>query len=67
LLGLPASDRALLVERLISSLDESRAANSEAVWLEEAKKRSVEIDQGVVECIPAKEAFHRAVFLRRRD
>ncbi len=60
LLGLPASDRALLAERLISSLDESRAANSEALWLEEAKKRSAQIDQGVVECIPVEEAFRTA-------
>ena len=60
LLGLPASDRAVLAERLISSLDESRATNSESLWLEEAKKRSAEIDEGVVECIPAEEAFRRA-------
>jgi putative addiction module component (TIGR02574 family) len=60
LLGLPASDRALLAERLISSLDESRATNSEAQWIKEAKRRSAEIDQGIVECIPADEAFRRA-------
>ena len=60
LLGLPVSERALLAERLISSLDESPARDSEALWLEEAKKRSAEIDQGVVECISAEEAFRRA-------
>jgi len=60
LLGLPASERALLAERLISSLDESRATNSEALWLEEAKRRSAQIEQGTVECMPAEEAFRRA-------
>jgi hypothetical protein len=60
LLGLPASDRALLVQRLISSLDESHWPDAEALWLAEAKKRSAEIDRGVVECIPAEEAFRRA-------
>ena len=60
LLGLPASDRALLVERLISSLDESRATDSESLWLEHAKRRSAQIEQGSVECIPAEEAFRNA-------
>ncbi len=60
LLGLSACDRALLAERLISSLDECEAADSEALWLEEAKRRSRDIDEGAVECIPAEEAFRRA-------
>ena len=60
LLGLPASERALLAERLISSLDESSAAENESLWLEEAKRRSAQIDEGIVECIPAEEAFRRA-------
>lgn len=60
LLGLPAADRALLAKQLILSLDESGCADSERLWLEEARRRSKEICEGTVEGVPAQDAFLRA-------
>ena len=65
LLGLPASSRAKLVKQLIASLDESDPAESESPdvqsrWLEVAKRRMAEIDEGKVECVPAEEVLRRA-------
>lgn len=60
LLSLPASSRAELAMRLISSLDESDSPDSEKLWLEEIKRRDAEIAQGNVECIPAEEVLRRA-------
>ncbi len=60
LLGLPASDRALLARQLIASLDDVQTPECELLWLEEAQKRSTQIDQGAVDCIPAEEVFRRA-------
>ena len=60
LLGLPTQDRALLAQQLISSLDESRTSNAQALWLKEAQRRSEEIDQGAVVCTPAEEVFREA-------
>ena len=60
LLGLPASDRALLARQLILSLEESRASDSEALWLEEAERRSRELSEGTVEGVPVEEVFERA-------
>jgi putative addiction module component (TIGR02574 family) len=60
LLGLPASSRAELAQRLISSLDESKSPDAEKLWLEEIERRDAEIAQGKVECIPAEEVLRRA-------
>ncbi len=60
LLALPASDRALLAKQLILSLEESRASDSEALWLEEAERRSRELCEGTVKGAPAVEVFERA-------
>ena len=60
LLGLPASDRALLARQLIASLDESQTPDGDSLWLEKAEKRSEEILEGRVNCIPADDVFRRA-------
>jgi putative addiction module component (TIGR02574 family) len=60
LLALPASERALLAKQLILSLEESRASDSEALWLEEAERRSRELSEGTVKGAPAEEVFERA-------
>ncbi len=60
LLALPASDRALLAKQLILSLEECRASDSEALWLEEAERRSRELSEGRVAGVPAEKVFKRA-------
>ena len=60
LLALPAADRALLATQLISGLDESSDPDAEALWLEEARRRSAEIAAGSVVCRPAEDVFRDA-------
>jgi putative addiction module component (TIGR02574 family) len=59
LLGLPASSRALLAKKLIESLDETETPDSEALWIEVAKRRAKELEDGVVQGIPAEEVFRK--------
>jgi hypothetical protein len=58
LLGLPASSRALLAKKLIESLDETETPDAEALWMEVAQRRAKELEEGVVQGIPAEEVFH---------
>lgn len=55
-LELPLRERALLVERLIASLDEDATEDAEDVeraWADEIQRRVVEIEAGTAELIPA--------------
>jgi putative addiction module component (TIGR02574 family) len=45
-LSLSADDRAEIADSLIVSIDEERAAEIEAAWAEEIKRRIDEIDAG---------------------
>jgi putative addiction module component (TIGR02574 family) len=56
-LSLPRESRAFLAERLLESLDEAEDFPISPAWMEEAKRRSREIDHGTVKCIPADEVF----------
>ncbi|MGA2798991.1 MAG: addiction module protein [Thermoguttaceae bacterium] len=60
LLGLPASSRALLAKKLIESLDETETPDTEALWLEMSIRRAKELEEGVVQGIPAEEAMRHA-------
>ena len=60
LLGLPASSRALLAEKLIASLEETEDPEAENLWRREIERRQREIDEGKVQCIPAEEALQKA-------
>ena len=59
-LGLPATSRAALAEKLIASLDETEDPDADALWRQEIERREREIDEGKVKCIPADEALRRA-------
>lgn len=56
-LKLPASARAVLAQRLISSLDQETDADSERLWLEEAERRLDELESGEVAGIRAEQVF----------
>ena len=45
-LKLPLSDRAVLAERLIASLDAADDAENERLWVEEAERRYQEYKKG---------------------
>jgi putative addiction module component (TIGR02574 family) len=52
-LTLPYDDRVEIAESLILSLDEKRAAEVEAAWAEEIRRRIESIDSGEAKLIPA--------------
>jgi putative addiction module component (TIGR02574 family) len=58
-LQLSTEDRARLVVRLLSSLEESTESPEEIekLWIAEAERRFQELRDGVVQGIPAKEVF----------
>jgi putative addiction module component (TIGR02574 family) len=56
-LGLPASQRARLVEKLIASLDPE--PEIENAWAEEVERRHAEIESGAVTMLPGAESLAR--------
>ena len=56
---LSVSDKETLLRVLWEELDGPPDAAVEAEWLKEVQRRSREIDEGLVECIPAEEVFAR--------
>lgn len=59
-LRLAAAERAAMAHELLNSLENLSEAEIEQLWIEEALRRSAEIDAGTVETIPADEAIARA-------
>lgn len=61
---LSASERALLVRELISSLDEGADVDAEQAWLDEAERRLAAHRRGELTSAPAAEVF--AALLQQR-
>jgi hypothetical protein len=59
-LRLPSKARARLAERLLTSLETERDADSEALWLEEAERRLNEIESGEVAPVSAQYALQQS-------
>lgn len=59
-LRLPAEERARLARQLLSSLDELPPEDLDRLWLEEAQRRSAEIDAGEVTLVSAEEVDRKA-------
>lgn len=57
--ALSATEKEALVRVLLEDLDEPTDPRIDAAWLEEARRRSREIDDGTVSCVPADEVFRR--------
>ncbi|MGZ4976629.1 MAG: addiction module protein [Methylobacter sp.] len=64
-LQLPALERAKLAHKLLLSLDDMSEPEIEEAWLDEAECRAAEIDQGLVQLIPAEEVSRKARALLR--
>ena len=56
-LRLPSHERALIAERLISSLDEEEDPEAERLWIEEAERRYKEYKEGKVKAKSAETVF----------
>ncbi|WP_333874783.1 addiction module protein [Methylobacter sp.] len=59
-LSLPPQERAQLAEQLLSSLDDLSEAEVEQLWFQEAAHRASELDQGLVQRIPAEQVRQEA-------
>lgn len=60
------SEQEALLRVLLEELDGPVDSGADAAWLEEAQRRSREIDAGTVECIPADEVFAKVDALLKR-
>ena len=58
-LGLPASEKALLAEQLLASLDLSSSNSIDEMWAREAENRIDAYERGEMKAIPAKEVFEK--------
>ncbi|MBI1736487.1 MAG: addiction module protein [Candidatus Rokubacteria bacterium] len=58
-LKLSRRERARLAQRLISSLDQEVAADTERLWLAEAERRLAELKSGKVVGIPAAKVLRK--------
>jgi hypothetical protein len=57
---LDTSERAAIAHELLNSLEVLSEAEIERLWVEEAERRSAEIDAGTVDTIAADEAIAQA-------
>jgi putative addiction module component (TIGR02574 family) len=65
--ALEPDEQELLLRALLEELDGPPDAGAEQAWLEEAQRRSRELDTGAVGTIPAEEVFAKArTELKRR-
>jgi len=62
---LTEDERAELVQKLLLSLESSGEAEIAADWLTEALRRARDLDEGLVQPIPAEEVRRKALALLR--
>src|SRR5262249_59181650 len=58
-LHLPLEERAHLAQRLLESLDQPSGEEVQQMWLQEARRRAEEIDQGKGQLVSAEELEQR--------
>ena len=58
-LHLPIEERAHLAQKLLESLDQPAESEIQQMWLEEARRRADEIDEGRVQLVSAEELEQR--------
>ena len=64
-LHLNEAERAGLAQKLLLSLDTPTESEIKVDWIEEAKRRAVDLDRGIVKPIPADEVRLKAQKLLR--
>ena len=57
--SLSASDKESLLRSLLDAVARPANPDVDAAWLQEAQRRSREIDDGTVMCVPADDVFSR--------
>ena len=60
MLGLPASERAALAQKLLASLEKTEESDVENLWVQEAEKRYKRICEGEVAGKPGEEVLSDA-------
>lgn len=59
-LHLPKEERALLIQRLVLSLEAPSEEELRSDWLLEARRRADELDNGSVQAVPGDEVMSKA-------
>ena len=57
--ALSTADKTALLRVLLEELDGPADPDLDAAWIAEIERRSREIDEGLVQCIPAEEVFEK--------
>lgn len=57
ILSLPSASRAILVDKLVESLEFDTDSTIQSIWVTEAKKRRDEVRDGSVQAIPGEQAL----------
>lgn len=57
---LPLSERALLIEHLVATLDDPDEKECERLWIAEAERRYIEYSKGNITARPADDVFRDA-------
>lgn len=57
--GLDRPEQERLLHALLEELDGPADPDTDRLWLEEAQRRSAELDAGLAQLIPAEEVFER--------
>jgi putative addiction module component (TIGR02574 family) len=65
-LGMPAVERARLIQKVLLSLEDLSQDELDALCLDEAERRAADIDSGKVELIPADEVARKARALLKK-
>ncbi|QTA80420.1 Putative addiction module domain-containing protein [Desulfonema limicola] len=58
---LPFQERAILIQNLISDLDNSEDTDSEELWIREAERRYQQWKEGKIQSKPASAVFREAL------
>jgi len=66
-MALPDTERALLIDGLLATLDPEKDADADQAWAMEIERRGAELEQGIVEPLAWEEVRKKALRLVHAD
>ena len=66
-MALPDTERALLIDGLLATLDQEKDADADQAWAMEIERRGAELEQGIVEPVVWEEVRKKALRLVHAD
>ena len=66
-MALPDTERALLIDGLLATLDPEKDADADQAWAMEIERSGVELEQGIVESVVWEEVREKALRMAHAD